>query len=250
MLTAERSAKAEDQIGGSLDELAVFAQAFFCAEVEVDAHVDAALAIVAVERAAVAVFAHQRGELAQISAQTRGRNGALWFFAGANAVWAARMENCLFGSLTVLAVACWAGQVFGRRAAWIAGLITALYPEAVAISVPVLSEAPFCLLVAVNLALWNAACRRVGGARRSPLDGALREPVENKEQRSQGCDSVRNPPFLRRFASRTLQICAACRRVGGARIARSMVCYANRSRTRGSVHEDSTPCATNYFCGG
>ena len=75
----------------------------------------------------------------------------LRFFDGPQAVWAARLEGCLFGSLTVLAVAWWAGQVFGGRAAWIAGLIVALYPEAVAVSVPVLSEAPFCLLVAVNL---------------------------------------------------------------------------------------------------
>ena len=89
----------------------------------------------------------------------------LWFLDGPQAVWAARLESCLFGSLTVLAVAWWAWQVFGSRAAWIAGLITALYPEAVAISVPVLSEAPFCLLVAVNLAVWTAAYRRVGGAR-------------------------------------------------------------------------------------
>jgi len=80
-----------------------------------------------------------------------------WFWDGARAVWAARLESCLFGLLTVLAVAGWAGQLFGRRAAVIAGLIMAVYPEAVAISVPVLSEAPFCFLVAVNLLLWTAA---------------------------------------------------------------------------------------------
>ena len=109
----------------------------------------------------------------------------LWLFDGPHAVWAARVESCLFGSLTVLAVAWWAWQVFGPRAAWIAGLISALYPEAVAISVPVLSEAPFCLLVAVNLALWTVAYRRVGGTRKPRIDGALREPVENNEQRLQ-----------------------------------------------------------------
>ena len=88
----------------------------------------------------------------------------LWFLDGPHAVWAARIESCLFGSLTVLAVACWAWQVFGPRAAWIAGLIMALYPEAVAISVPVLSEAPFCLLVAMNLAVWTAAWKRCGSS--------------------------------------------------------------------------------------
>ena len=47
--------------------------------------------------------------------------------------------------------------------------------------------------------------RRVGGARNALVDGALREPVQNRETRSQGFDSVRNPPFPPRFASRTLQ---------------------------------------------
>jgi 4-amino-4-deoxy-L-arabinose transferase-like glycosyltransferase len=130
----------------------------------------------------------------------------LRFFDGHNAVWVASLENCLFGSLTVLVVSFWAWQVFGPRAAWIAGLITALYPEAVAISVPVLSEAPFCLLVAVNLAIWTAAYRKVGGARTPPIHGTLREPVEDSEKRLQGFDSARNPPFPQRLASRALQV--------------------------------------------
>ena len=79
----------------------------------------------------------------------------LRFFDDPAAIWAARIEGCFFGALTTLVVAWWAGMLFGKRAAWIAGLITALYPEAVAISVPVLSEAPFCLLVALNLAVWT-----------------------------------------------------------------------------------------------
>ena len=47
---------------------------------------------------------------------------------------------------------------------------------------------------------------RVGGARKSGIDGALREPVQSSETRYQGFDSVRNPPFPQRFASRTLQV--------------------------------------------
>lgn len=84
----------------------------------------------------------------------------LRLFQGPEAVWAARIEGCLFGSLTVVAVAWWAGQLFGPRAACIAGLITSAYPEAVAVSVPALSEASFCLLVAVNLATWTAVWKR------------------------------------------------------------------------------------------
>ncbi len=44
---------------------------------------------------------------------------------------------------------------------------------------------------------------RVGGARK--IDGALREPAQSGETRSQGFDSVRNPPSSQRFAPRTLQ---------------------------------------------
>ena len=46
--------------------------------------------------------------------------------------------------------------------------------------------------------------RRVGEARKSLVDGALREPVQNSDTCSQGFNSVRNPPFLRRFAPHTL----------------------------------------------
>ncbi len=101
----------------------------------------------------------------------------LWLFDGPHAVWAARVESCLFGVLTVLAVAGWAWQVFDPRAAWIAGLIMAVYPEAVAISVPVLSEAPFCLLVALNLAVWTAAWQR--RTHHAPRDG---EPHAEREE--------------------------------------------------------------------
>ena len=68
MLAAERPAEAEHQIGGAFNELAEAAQPFNRPEVEVDARVDAALAVVAIERAAVAVLAHQGRNAAQIIA--------------------------------------------------------------------------------------------------------------------------------------------------------------------------------------
>ena len=52
VLAAERAAEAEHDIGGAIEEFAEIAQPLFGAEVEVDAHVHAALAVVAVERAA------------------------------------------------------------------------------------------------------------------------------------------------------------------------------------------------------
>ena len=48
--------------------------------------------------------------------------------------------------------------------------------------------------------------RRVGEARKSRTDGALRESVATRGKRFQGFDSVRNPPLLCQFAPRTLQV--------------------------------------------
>ncbi len=47
--------------------------------------------------------------------------------------------------------------------------------------------------------------RRVGEARKSSDDGALREPVQTNDQHSQQFDAGRNPPNSQRFAPRTLQ---------------------------------------------
>ena len=78
VLARERAAEAENQIGGALDEFAEAAEAFAGAEVEVRPQMRAALAIVAVDRGAVAVLVHQSGEAAQISAELRGRNGSVF----------------------------------------------------------------------------------------------------------------------------------------------------------------------------
>ena len=75
MLAGERAAEGEHDVGSAIDELAEFADAFGAAEVEIDARVHAALAVVAVERAAEAVLGHERGDGAQIVAELRGRNG-------------------------------------------------------------------------------------------------------------------------------------------------------------------------------
>ena len=57
----------------------------------------------------------------------------------------------------------------------------------------------------VTLPTASTVGRRVGRAR-SPRTGALREPVPNWDKCSRGFDSVRNPPFPGRFASRTLHL--------------------------------------------
>ena len=77
VLAAERAAEAEHKIGGAVEELAEGAYAGLGAEVEVDAHMHAALAVVAIERTAIAVLGHERGDFAQIFAEMRGRNAGI-----------------------------------------------------------------------------------------------------------------------------------------------------------------------------
>ncbi len=74
-------------------------------------------------------------------------------------VYLARALSALFGTLAVGGV-WWLGrELFNERAGLLAGAIAAVYPGAIATSVLVLSEAPFCPLMLLNLALWTAAWR-------------------------------------------------------------------------------------------
>jgi hypothetical protein len=76
---------------------------------------------------------------------------------GNTAVILARIEAALLGTAAV-AGAWWLGrQLFDARAALLAAVFTAFYPGAIALSVMLLSEAPFCALLPVQLALWIAA---------------------------------------------------------------------------------------------
>ena len=77
VLATERSAKTNDNVGGAVDEFAELLIPFAVEEIEVDAHVHAALAVVAVERAAVTEFVHQLGERAQIVAELCRRHGRI-----------------------------------------------------------------------------------------------------------------------------------------------------------------------------
>ncbi len=81
------------------------------------------------------------------------------FGPGPAGVWAARMEAALFGVLAVGGVWCWARMLFDDRTAVLAALLAAVYPGAVSTSTFVLSEAPFCPLMILNLLLWTKAER-------------------------------------------------------------------------------------------
>jgi hypothetical protein len=76
-------------------------------------------------------------------------------------VFAARMENIIFGVLTVFAVVLLAQQLFhNRNISLLAGFFVALDPLQIIMSVLVLSEAPFCLFMVLQLLFfalaWNS----------------------------------------------------------------------------------------------
>ncbi len=78
--------------------------------------------------------------------------------AGIGPMWG-RALSAVLGAATVAAVIWWASLLLDARAATWAGWVTALYPGAVALGAVALSEAPFCLLMVLQLAFWTRAMK-------------------------------------------------------------------------------------------
>ncbi|MHB1033845.1 MAG: ArnT family glycosyltransferase [Pirellulales bacterium] len=68
-----------------------------------------------------------------------------------------RALSAVLGTLTVAGVYGLGRMLFDVRAGLVAGWIAAVYPGAVAMSIFILSEAPFCPLMLAQLILWTAA---------------------------------------------------------------------------------------------
>ena len=90
-----------------------------------------------------------------------------WWGGDSPPVLAARVLGAVLGVLAVAGVMALAGLLFDRRTALLAGTVAAVYPEAVAMSTFVLSEAPFCPLMMLNLCGWALAWRAVTGSRQA-----------------------------------------------------------------------------------
>jgi 4-amino-4-deoxy-L-arabinose transferase-like glycosyltransferase len=73
-------------------------------------------------------------------------------------IWA-RLLGALLGTATIGGVICLTRQLFDTRTALVAGLLAAVYPGAIGMSVFVLSEAPFCLLMVGQLICWVKLAR-------------------------------------------------------------------------------------------
>jgi 4-amino-4-deoxy-L-arabinose transferase-like glycosyltransferase len=69
----------------------------------------------------------------------------------------ARAISALLGTAAVWGVAALAKLLFDRRTALVAAAVAAVYPEAIALSTFVLSEAPFCPLMVWQLVAWARA---------------------------------------------------------------------------------------------
>lgn len=84
-----------------------------------------------------------------------------------SAVWAARMLGCLLGTLAVWLVMQLCKPVaehllerkWADRAVWCCGLMAAIYPGAIGMSIVILSEAIFCPLMLSYFLLWRRAWR-------------------------------------------------------------------------------------------
>ena len=74
-------------------------------------------------------------------------------------VMSARALSAVLGVIAVGIIGWWTTQLFDERAGRYAGWIAALYPGAVSMSAFVLSEAPFCPFMLLQLALWGLAWR-------------------------------------------------------------------------------------------
>lgn len=92
-----------------------------------------------------------------------------WTGGGQPRVIWARVQSAAFGTLAVAGV-CWLGwRLFDARTGLIAAAMATFYPGAVAISAFVLSEAPFCPMMLLHLALWTAAWRAASPRRAALL---------------------------------------------------------------------------------
>lgn len=68
-----------------------------------------------------------------------------------------RVLSAVLGTIAVGGVGILGYLLFGMRTAAVAGVLVAVYPEAIALSTFVLSEAPFCPLMVLQLVAWTLA---------------------------------------------------------------------------------------------
>ncbi len=76
-------------------------------------------------------------------------------------------EAALLGTLAVLALWWLARLLFDDRTAMLAAVLATFYPGAIVLGVLILSEAPFCPLMLLQLAFWTLAWKTPQPGRRA-----------------------------------------------------------------------------------
>ncbi|HAY81430.1 MAG TPA: hypothetical protein DCY79_16625 [Planctomycetaceae bacterium] len=77
-------------------------------------------------------------------------------------VWPARLWGCVFGTATVAAIMWLARLLFDSGTSLVAGLLATFYPGGIVMSIMILSESPFCLLMVLHLICWTLAWKATG----------------------------------------------------------------------------------------
>lgn len=90
----------------------------------------------------------------------------LFQLAGSDHVLPARLMGALFGTISIGLLMLLAYELFDRETAILAGGLAAIYPGAIAMSVLVLSESPFCPWMIAHLWCWLRATRGASRASR------------------------------------------------------------------------------------
>ncbi|MGH7137160.1 MAG: hypothetical protein ACREHD_15570 [Pirellulales bacterium] len=128
----------------------------------------------------------------------------LWAFGDNMPVLYARFESAVFGTAAVAGVYWLGSLVFDRRTGLLAALLAACYPGAIAMSVIVLSEAPFCPLFLAQLAAWIKSWQWGAGFAVAGAELAESDPPPLKDTAGQRCPG----------AEETVQTSADCERTG------------------------------------
>jgi tetratricopeptide (TPR) repeat protein len=106
--------------------------------------------------------------------------------------WITERKDVLSGLFGLLALGAYAW--YARGPSVVRYLLVAAALSLGLMAKPVLVTWPLVFLLLDYWPLGRFSQRRVGGARKSSSDGALREPAQNTDERFQGSDSVRDPP--------------------------------------------------------
>ena len=72
-------------------------------------------------------------------------------------VFPARLLGCFLGTATVAAIMWFALLLFDSGTSLVAGLLATFYPGGIVMSILILSESPFCLLMVLHLICWTLA---------------------------------------------------------------------------------------------